>query len=136
MTNNRVVVDTNVISYIFKNHSLDKVYDALLIGKQVIISFQTQAELQEWTLTNGWGTVRRQALSIYLQRYTIIHSDEFLVARWGEVRNACQRAGRRIDPADAWIAATALALRCPLVTHNAADFAGVPNLTIITETRP
>ena len=26
-----------------------------------------------------------------------------------------------------------LALRCPLVTHNAADFAGVPNLMIITE---
>jgi predicted nucleic acid-binding protein len=41
-----------------------------------------------------------------------------------------------IDTADAWIAATALALNCPLVTHDAADFAGVPGLKIISEQRP
>ena len=36
-------------------------------------------------------------------------------------------------PADAWIAATALHLDVPLVTHNKNDFLGVDGLTLITE---
>jgi predicted nucleic acid-binding protein len=36
-------------------------------------------------------------------------------------------------PKDAWIAATALYLNAPLVTHNAAHFRDVPGLHVITE---
>jgi hypothetical protein len=35
--------------------------------------------------------------------------------------------------ADAWIAATALEFRLELVTHNPADFQGIPGLIVITE---
>jgi len=38
-----------------------------------------------------------------------------------------------IQVADAWIAATALALDVPLVTHNAVDFEGIEGLEILTE---
>jgi len=34
---------------------------------------------------------------------------------------------------DAWVAATALSYDVPLVTNNAADFAGVSGLTVISE---
>ena len=40
-------------------------------------------------------------------------------------------AGRRLSVADAWIAATALYLGCPLATHDR-DFIGIPNLRLIT----
>jgi len=45
---------------------------------------------------------------------------------------AAQAAGRRIECADAWIAATALLYAVPLVTHNRSDYLGVPGLTLIS----
>jgi len=43
-----------------------------------------------------------------------------------------RRQGRRIEVADAWIAATALLFDLPLVTHNPIDFTGVAGLQTIT----
>jgi predicted nucleic acid-binding protein len=45
---------------------------------------------------------------------------------------ATQAACRRIECADAWIAATALLYAVPLVTHNRNDYLGVPGLTLIS----
>lgn len=50
---------------------------------------------------------------------------------------AWTRAGRRraqpMPVADCWIAATALAFGLELVTHNPADFRGIPGLAVVTE---
>jgi predicted nucleic acid-binding protein len=43
---------------------------------------------------------------------------------------AARRNGRRIETADAWIAATALLYDVPLLTHNKADYLGVPGLRL------
>jgi tRNA(fMet)-specific endonuclease VapC len=45
---------------------------------------------------------------------------------------SCRKAGRRIETADAWIAATALLYDAPLLTHNEADYRGVPGLRVVT----
>ena len=42
-----------------------------------------------------------------------------------------QAAGRRIEVADAWIAATALPYEVPLVTSNPVDYADVPGLRLL-----
>lgn len=55
-----------------------------------------------------------------------------LYRRWAEVTVAAERRGRRIDCADAWIAATALLYGVPLVTHNRPHYAGVPGLALIS----
>ena len=44
---------------------------------------------------------------------------------------AARRAGRRLETADAWIAATAMLYDAPLATHNASDYLGVPGLKIL-----
>ena len=46
---------------------------------------------------------------------------------------AARRAGRRLETADAWIAATAVLYDAPLITHNVSDYLGVPGLKLITE---
>jgi predicted nucleic acid-binding protein len=45
---------------------------------------------------------------------------------------AAQAAGRRIECADAWVAATALLYKAPLVTHNRTDYFGVPGLMLVS----
>jgi predicted nucleic acid-binding protein len=62
--------------------------------------------------------------------------DLALAAKWAEVMDSADKAGLPMGVADAWIAATALTLNSPLVTHNAADFRGIPGLTILTEPGP
>jgi hypothetical protein len=59
--------------------------------------------------------------------------DAELYDRWGSVTAAAQGRQGSNAPLDAWIAATALRLRIPLVTHNPDAFAGIPGLFLITE---
>ncbi|HEY9774843.1 MAG TPA: hypothetical protein V6C81_13860 [Planktothrix sp.] len=42
----RVVVDTDVISFVFKGHSHAARYAPELDGKQIVVSFMTVAELK------------------------------------------------------------------------------------------
>jgi predicted nucleic acid-binding protein len=46
--------------------------------------------------------------------------------------DGARRQGRPIQTADAWIAATALHLNVPLVTHNPHDYRGVIGLTVLS----
>ena len=62
----------------------------------------------------------------------MVPSSPDLCRKWAEVTVAAQAAGRRIDTADAWIAATALINGAPLITHNRNDYLGVPGLTLIS----
>jgi len=95
------------------------------------ISFQTIAELYEWALLSRWGPGRIGRLRVTISGLLILDPDDTTCRHFAEVRVA--RKGRPISAADAWIAATALANGLELVTHNPADFRGIPGLTVITE---
>jgi tRNA(fMet)-specific endonuclease VapC len=127
-----VVVDTDVVSYIFKNHPFGSRYDAELSGRIPLISFMTVAEIERWALQYRWGTRRVQSLRTFLQRFTVVPSSPDLCREWAEIMVAAQAVGRRIESADAWIAATALLHDTPLLTNNRNDYLGVTGLTVIS----
>jgi tRNA(fMet)-specific endonuclease VapC len=131
-----VVVDTDVVSFLFKRDTRAALYRPHLDGQLPIVSFMTVAELEQWTLRRGWGARRRGDLLNYLRRYSVEHSSPDLCRRWAEATDSARRAGRPIMTADAWVAATALAYGVPLVTNNPNDFAGVAGLTVISEAHP
>lgn len=127
------VVDTDVVSYLYKGDSRANLYYPHLFGQILVISFQTVAELRRWMLSANWGTRRRQHLESRLQRYVVEHSSDALCTRWSEAMESAKSNGRPIAPADAWVAATALHLGFPLVTHNRTHFLGVDGLTVLSE---
>ena len=92
----------------------------------------TLAELRRWPLTAGWGENRRERLERFLDNFAVCHSDAGLCETWAKVRHQCYRKGAPIDVADTWIAATALYLGFPLVTHNREHFEKVPNLSVLS----
>ena len=90
------------------------------------------AELRRWALERSWGESRRQEED-YLTRYLILHSDDQMCGQWAEAMHSARKRGRPVAPADAWIAATALHLNVPLITHNGAHYTGIDGLHVISE---
>jgi predicted nucleic acid-binding protein len=70
----------------------------------------------------------------FLARFTLLLPDAETARTWARIKNGCEKKGRPITFADAWIAAAALHLNVPLVTHNARDYRAVEKLTILTAT--
>ncbi len=130
-----VIVDTDVVSFRFKKDSRARLYGRHLTGRTPCISFMSLAELHGWALQHRWGQFRRDELSRHLGRYAVLHSNQLMCEWWAEVTTQSRRQGRRLDVADAWIAATALSFNIPLVTHNPGDYAGIRGLTVISESK-
>jgi predicted nucleic acid-binding protein len=128
-----IVVDTDVVSFIFKQDTRAASYEPHLADKVAVISFMTSAELEQWALRSNWGEARRQRLAHYLQRFVVFHSDDDLCLKWAQVKHQARRDGRPIETADAWIAATALLHGVALVTHNRSHYSGVDGLQVISE---
>lgn len=128
-----VVVDTDVMSYVFKDDTRAALYEPHLAGKDLIISFVTFAELQRWAIASNWGASKRHKLAEYLSTVLIFHSDDDLCVQWAKITEDGRRRGRPIQPSDAWIAATALLHDVYLITHNRRDFDSVTGLKLISE---
>jgi tRNA(fMet)-specific endonuclease VapC len=128
----RIVVDTDVASYIFNWHSLAQQYAAALRGSELILSFMTIAELRMGAISAGWGNRRRLLLEQFMQRFELVYVDNDLCTVWARIRADQRAAGRAMSPQNAWIAATALALDAPLATNNRRDFEHVQKLRLLS----
>lgn len=116
---NACVLDTSVASLIHKGDSRAGYYEPHLVGMTPAISFQTVAELRLWAELAGWGERRRSELELFIRGFVVIPSSDALATAWVRVSQRSISAGRRLESADAWIAATAAALDAPLLTHDA-----------------
>jgi predicted nucleic acid-binding protein len=75
---------------------------------------------------------RRELMRRFLSRFTPLLPDKETANQWARIRTGRDRKGRPISFPDAWIAAAAVQLNIPLVTHNAGDYEAIEGLTILT----
>jgi predicted nucleic acid-binding protein len=127
-----VILDTDVLSFIAKADSRGKLYFPALAGKRLCVCFQTVGELRLWALIRHWGPSRCESLDSLLQQFVVLPYDSRMAQHWAEVMAHRRWLGRPIDCGDAWIAAAALRHDAVLLTHNAKDYAEVPQLNLIT----
>ena len=125
-----VVLDTSVVSVLIRGREMAEPYRALLANQHAVISFQTLEELWFWAYSSRWGEARRTRLTAHLGQYEVIWPDRTLVDVCARLRHERRAAGRTLNTADAWIAATAIRLGCPLATHDR-DFSGIGGLDLI-----
>lgn len=126
-----LVLDTNIVSYLLRGDTRADPYRKHLAGKTLAISFMTIGEMYEGAYRAAWGPPKLRALSAALSKYLVVPSSNSVCDHWARIR--AERRQQPISVDDAWIAATARAFGCPLVTHNAQDFAGITGLQVITE---
>jgi predicted nucleic acid-binding protein len=127
-----VVVDTDVVSFLFKNDSRAQLYLPLMRNRDLLVSFMTEAELEQWILLANWGVDRVRRVRIFMTGFASVPSSRDLILQWAGVMVAARANGRRIEAADAWIAATALLYGAALLTHNPKDYLGLPNLSVLS----
>jgi tRNA(fMet)-specific endonuclease VapC len=115
---------------LFKRDSRAESFRPCLMGKVPVISFMTLAELYRWSLERKWGEQRQAKLEQHLRHLLI---NRALCLKWAEVSALRRSLGRPLHCADAWIAATALLHKIPLLTNNIKDFKNIPDLEIISQ---
>jgi tRNA(fMet)-specific endonuclease VapC len=126
------IVDTDVVSMLFKGDTRACAFRVHITGRLLGISFMTLAELERWSLERGWGPKRKVELAEHVSRYAVLPVSRELCVKWAEVTFAAKRRGRPIHSADAWIAASALYYQVPLMTNNRSDYSFVEGLTLLT----
>lgn len=125
-----VLLDTNLISFIFKNDTRAKEYSPFLKGNLLAISFMTVAELYQWGYVHNWQKKRIDLMQEELKKYLVLPFDVEICRLWGEISSARQKIGKPISPQDAFIAASAIRHDIQLITHNPTDFQMIDKLVL------
>ena len=128
----RVVLDTSVVSILSRPDDFRYFYyQQRLEGLKLTISFQTLEERWFGAYNRDWGEKRQRALEAYLASFEVVWPDETLVGICARLRSDTRKAGNELAAADAWIAATAIMLGCPLAADNS-DFSHVQHILGVT----
>lgn len=134
MKGHPILLDTNIVSYIMLKSSLGRRYESLIAGWDPHVSLVTVGELLYGAYLRRWSSDRVLGLREFIGRFEVFAlTPEMadLASAYVWERRAC---GRPLEWNDAWIAATAVACHCPLVTHDS-DFADLEGLYIISDLR-
>ena len=132
------MLDTNVVSEFSKLRPSPKVMDWIngQDRRKLFISAIVKTEIEYGVFCMPDGKKKqaidaavKQALSLFKNR--CLPFDEKSSAHCAAIRVARKNIGRRIETPDAMIAAIARQHGFSIVTRNAADFAGIDNLTVV-----
>jgi predicted nucleic acid-binding protein len=127
-----VVLDTSVVSIFLRDVASAGFYRNKIDGLRAVVSFQTREEALFGAIKSGWGARKMNALRRHLDQYDMVGATPELVDICANLRSERESVGRKLNTADAWIAATALLLDCPLASHDG-DFDDIPSLELIRE---
>jgi predicted nucleic acid-binding protein len=133
MSNARIILDTNIVSYLMRGGREADAYAPHVQGKLLAIAFITVGELYFGAENRNWGDSKRKKLETTLRNFVVIPYDHEIARCYGRLVAERKRNGKPIAPNDAWIAACTVRHGVPLVTHNAKDFEGIAALKVITE---
>jgi tRNA(fMet)-specific endonuclease VapC len=105
-------------------------------GGNLCISTVTLGELFAWGLRATAPPKRLQILLNLLKDVRVLLIDENVSHKFGEVRAGQLDCGLGTPDLDLFNGATALAHSSIMVTHNTADYANIPGLTVVDWVAP
>jgi predicted nucleic acid-binding protein len=110
-----VIIDTDVFSTLYvgraRSDSRASSWRRLLIGRRVVIAFQTRAEVLSGARISGWGERRTGELVRVLDRTPTVLADRDVIDAYATLTADCRRLGHALHKkehtGDRWIAACA-----------------------------
>lgn len=98
MSDDIVIVDTDVFSFAFRGDDRADVFREVLEGKLLAVSFTTVGELWYGAEKKSWGDRLRERLRQVLRTYVVMSYTVELSQLWGRIRadvEAADRSGSR-----------------------------------------
>jgi predicted nucleic acid-binding protein len=126
-----VVLDTNILSYMMEESPRGQRYRDLLDEYTGCIACLTPEELYFGASKGKWGPRRSSELERLIAEQVLLPVSLDIARTSGLLRASRERIGRRLECADAWIAATAMCNDMHLVTHDQ-DFHDIEGLKLFT----
>lgn len=123
------MLDTNTCIYAMKGASG---FAPKLPLRDCGISVVVRGELEWGVYRSARIAENRAALDDWLAAVRVADLTDDVARRYGSLRADLYAVGRPIGPNDLWIAAHALTLDMPLITHNLDEFRLVPELAVET----
>ena len=124
----RGLADTTV----FIARETGRTLDPESLPDEIGVSVITIGELRAGVLAAGDVETRDRRLATLTEALALdpFPIDSAVAESWAKLRVQLHERGQRMPVNDSWIAATALALRVPVITQDE-DYADVPGLTVI-----
>jgi tRNA(fMet)-specific endonuclease VapC len=128
----KYLADTNILGYFARNSSdaLQKRMLTALKKQEIAISAITLAETRFGLALLQPDDKRRRTVDLLLNEFPVLPWTGEAADRYGEIAAHLQQTGQPIGVMDTQIAAHALMLGLPLVTHNTRHFKRVSGLKI------
>jgi tRNA(fMet)-specific endonuclease VapC len=126
------MLDTNICSYILKNHPLSVKTRFDEVGPEFLaISSIVLAELYYGAARHPKGVTIRREIDDFTSRLKIVPWDETAANHYGSIRAVLEKNGTPTGSMDMLIAAHARSLGATLVSNNIKHFENVPGLVIV-----
>lgn len=128
----RYMLDTNMCSYILKNHPtvVKQKFDEVGAGT-ICISAIVLAELYYGAARHPKGVVIRREIDNFVSRLNVIPWDGNAADHYGAIRASLEKAGTPVGAMDTLIAAHAKSCAATLVTNNLREFDRIKGLTVV-----
>ncbi|HIJ95981.1 MAG TPA: type II toxin-antitoxin system VapC family toxin [Desulfuromonadales bacterium] len=126
----RYMLDTNICSYILKNHPASVKQKLEEVGAgNICISAIVLAELYYGAARHPKGIVIRREIYNFVSRLVVIPWDENAADHYGAIRASLEKTGSLVGAMDMLIAAHAMSCGTTLVTNNLREFDRIKGLT-------
>lgn len=128
----RYMLDTNICSYILKNHPtvVKQKFEEVGAGN-ICISAIVLAELYYGAARHPKGIVIRREIDNFVSRLVVIPWDENAADHYGAIRASLEKAGTLVGAMDMLIASHARSCAATLVTNNLREFDRIKGLTLL-----
>lgn len=123
------MLDTNICSYILKNHpaAVKKKFEEVGAGN-IFISSIVLAELYYGAARHPKGVVIRREIDDFVSRLVVLPWDEVAADHYGAIRTTLEKEGTLVGAMDMLIAAHAKSCDYTLVSNNLREFERINGL--------
>lgn len=126
----RYMLDTNICSYILKNHpaTVKQRFEEVGAGN-ICISTIVLAELYYGAARHPKCVIIRHEIDDFVSRLVVVPWDEIAADHYGSIRSTLEKAGTPVGAMDMLIAAHARSCGATLITNNLREFDRIKGLT-------